>query len=274
MSAFSFLRSSLLNPAGLMKPWMRGQGQTFREVISGELNDLATAARQVADSRNVAICDATVLPAHAIDRRIRRYTTESEASWRKRLAAWLPIHQSAGGAWCILRQLRIFLLSKGRPRLAFVSTTGDGNVSNWFTLAPGDPENDYFEADGIDSEFTNHQESPANWNWDGDFAQWSRFWILIYTSGLTSPTATSLYDDVAEWDSGSDYWDGYFTSAEIADMVQLARDWKAAGSDIAGLFLVHDDSIFDPTGSGAGYPDGTWNLDYNRRGGVTYSYER
>jgi hypothetical protein len=170
--------------------------------------------------------------------------------------------------------LRILLEPYGRPRLRFVSTTGNGAISNWFTLEPGDPGNDYFDSDGIDPDFTNSQKAPANWNWDNNLAQWSRFWILIYTSELTSFTPVSSYDDSAQYDNSTDFWDGYFTSAHVADMVQLSRDWKAAGSDIAGLFLVHDDTAFDPTGSGAGYPNGTWNLDYNRRGGVTYAYTR
>lgn len=275
MSLLSFFRPGLLNPPGLMKPWAGSNGQAFREVIAGELDATLIAAEQVADARNVMKCDPTVLPAHEADRRIRRYTTESELSWRRRLAAWLAIWRSAGGAYCILRQLRIFLAARGRPMIRFVTTTGSGGRTQWFTLAPGDGIRDYFAEDGLDPEFTEYQATPANWDWDGNLSQWSRFWILIYTSGLTDVVASTEYDGTGEWDGGADHWDGSLTSDEITGMVELCTEWKAAGSRLQGLFLVHDDTIFDPTGSGAGYPDGTWDLWTNRLlDGVTYSYVR
>jgi hypothetical protein len=282
MSVFTFFDKSLLNPLGLMKPWAGPNGQTFREVIAGELDMVAVAAQQVADSRNVMVCDASVLPAHAVDRQIRRYITESELSWRKRLAAWLAIWQSAGGAWCILRQLRILLEPYGRPEICFVSTTGDGNISNWFTLAPGDGVNDYFEADGLDPEFTNHQESPANFDWDGNFAAWSRFAIIIRMDGITSPDVSAgEWDGASLWD-GVNVWDGGLSNPVVQDILSLATEWKAAGSRCDFILFTADNTVLSPTGTSSivaptnytTMPDGDWDQVNKRNPNVIFSYVR
>jgi hypothetical protein len=91
---------------------------------------------------------------------------------------------------------------------------------------------------------------------------------------MTDLVPTTEWDGAGEWDGGSDFWDGYIESTEITEMVTMLNTFKASNSRLQGLFLVHDDTAFDPTGSGVGYPDGTWDLWANRRSGVTYSYVR
>ena len=276
MTEVTFYRPSLLNPPGLMKPWAGKNGQTFREVIAGELDNVLISAELVADARCVLKCDPSVLPYHATDRMMPRFSTVDESVWRIMLSKFRQIHAKAGHPWCLLRLLRIFLRRFGRPMLRYVSTAGDGSFSQWHTLVPGDGKNDYFELGRVDPEFSTYTKTPANWLWDANasLGHWSRFWIMIYTSGMTGVNATTEWDDAGEWDGGSDFWDGYIGSTEISEMVTMLNTFKAANSQLQGLFLVHDDSIFDPTGSGAGFPDGTWNLDYNRVGNVSYAYER
>lgn len=277
MNPFTFFRPNLLNPPGLMKPWQGGDGQTFREVIAGELDATIIAAEQVADARNVLKCDPSILPYHAQDRMMPRFSTVDESVWRIMLSKFRQIHATAGHPWCLLRLLRIFLRRFGRPMLRYVSTAGDGSFSQWHTLAPGDGLNDYFELGRIDPEFSTHTETPANWLWDANASagHWSRFWIFIYTSGLDGMIVQSEYDDaVSEWDSGVDYWDGYIDATEIAEMVTMINTFKASNSQLNGLILVHDNAIFDPTGSGAGFPGGDWDSILNRiHDDVTYSYE-
>jgi hypothetical protein len=276
MSPVTFFRPNLLNQPGIMKPWQTGDGQTFREVIAGELDATIIAAEQVADARNVLKCDPTILPYHAKDRMMPRFSTVDESVWRTMLSKFRQIHATAGHPWCLLRLLRIFLRRFGRPMLRYVSTAGDGSFSQWHTLAPGDGTNDYFELGRTDPEFTTHTEDPANWLWDAQAStgHWSRFWILIYTSDMTGVNTTTDWDDTGEWDGGVDFWDGYIESDEIAEMVTMLNTFKASNSQLQGLFLVHDDSIFDPSGSGAGFPGGNWNIDGNRVGNVSYSHER
>lgn len=285
MTDLTFQRPDLLTPPGTLKAWQGEQALAFRSCVAAEFDNLAITAELVGKARSPLLCDATVLPYHARDRKIPPYSTESEASWRKRLSKWRQIWGSAGRAWGILRQLRIFLAPFGRPLLRYVSTSGDGAESQWFSLAPGDGTNDYFELGGLDPEFTRHVATPANWVWDAGATagEWSRFWILIYTSGLTGLIEPSVWDASGTWDdpAGETYWDGYFSDEQVADMARLCSDWASPTSFLAGLFLVHDDAAFDPTGSGALYPDGDWNLLVDpvtgattRRDGVTYSIDR
>lgn len=55
---------------------------------------------------------------------------------------------------------------------------------------------------------------------------------------------------------------------QYRDLEQIARKWRAMGTWIAGVFVYL--GTFDPTGSGADYPDGRWfdplndTLDGNR----------
>lgn len=275
MTDLTFQADDFVVPPGTLKAWQGEQALAFRSAIAAEFDNLAIAAELTAKARSPLLCDASVLPYHARDRRIRRYTTETDVSWRMRLAKWKQIHQSGGRAWGLLRQLRIMLLPYGRPLLRYVSTSGDGAQSQWFTLQPGDSTRDYFQIGGLDPEFSRTLTTPGNWIWDANATAgyYSRYWILIYTSGLTNPIQPIDWDGVDEWDGGG-YWDGYLQSDVLADCAQLCIDWGAAQSRLTGLFLVHDDTTFDPTGSGAGYPNGTWNLWANRRTGVTYSIVR
>lgn len=283
----SYFAPGLFRPRGLMRQHSGKNGAKFRAAIAQEFDNFTVASQLVQDAGNVLICDASVLPQHALDRGIRRYNNESELSWRTRLSKWNQIWQSAGTAWGILRQLRILLLPYGRPRLRHITTSGDGAMSQWYTLEPGDGTIDYFETNPrdrpLDPEFSRHLAKPGNWLWDAGATsgEYSRFWILIYTSDLTTPTAQTDWDGSGTWDSGTDFWDGYLTSDTIQDVVDLCTEWKFAGSQLQGVFLVHDDALFDPTGSGANYPDGTWDnlIDpttgaFNRAENVTYAYER
>jgi hypothetical protein len=282
MSELDFQAPELLAPPGTLKAWQGPNATTFRECVASAFNDVAISAELVGRARSPLLCDATVLPYHGRDRRIRQYSTESELSYRKRLAKWRQIWGSAGRAWGILRQLRIFLAPYGRPMIRYVSTSGDGAETQWFTLAPGDGTRDYFELGGLDPEFSRDLATPANWIWDADATDgaYSRFWILIYTSGLTGLLPVATWDGADEWD-GSAIWDGYFAADMLADLAQLCSDWASPTSFLKGLFLVHDDTAFDPTGSGANYPDGDWDLLVDpttgaptRRTDVTYSIDR
>lgn len=273
MSAFSF--QSLIDLPGTLKQWLDTNGLRFRSAIAAAFDAAYLTANLASDARSPLKCDATVLPYHAADRKIRRYTNELEITWRRRLAKWKQIHRSKGKAYGILRALRLLLLPYGRPELIYVHTTGDGGMTEWFTLAPGDDDNDYFITGQLDPEFTRHLEKPGNWIWDpqATTGQWSRYWILIRTTGLTDVSSIQ-WDVSGQWDDGVSKWDKGLPSEIIADCLECCKDMQAANSACFGIFQVHDDSIFIPTGSGAGYPSGDWQFQINRVAGVTYSYVR
>jgi hypothetical protein len=284
MTDLTFQREDLLVPPGTLRAWQGDQAVAFRECIAAEFDNLAISAELVGKARSPLLCDATVLPYHGRDRKIRRYVTETETSYRIRLSKWRQIWASAGRAWGILRQLRIFLAPYGRPLLRYVSTTGDGAESQWLSLAPGDGANDYFEIGGLDPEFSRHLSIVGNWKWDAaaSAGQYSRFWILIYTDGITSPSAeTGTWDGTGEWD-GTTVWDSALLSTQITDVVSLCSEWKAAHSQLNGVLLVPDESIFDPTGTPStvapwGYstfPDSNYDDLSKRHPDVVYAYAR
>jgi hypothetical protein len=86
MSELDFLAPELLTPPGTLKAWQGPNATTFRECVASGFNDVAISAELVGRARSPLLCDATVLPYHGRDRRIRQYSTESESSYRKRLA--------------------------------------------------------------------------------------------------------------------------------------------------------------------------------------------
>jgi hypothetical protein len=282
MTDASFLRDEIMNPPGLMKPWMGEDGTTFREVIAGEFDNAIIAAELTGDARSPLKCDATVLPYHARDRGIRRYITESETSWRTRLAKWKQIWQSAGRAWGLLRQLRILLLPYGRPLLRHVVTAGDGSISQWHTLEPGDGLNDYFEVGGLDPEFSSHRESPGNFIWDANATagHWSRFWIIIQMDGITDPDISAgEWDGASLWD-GTNVWDGGLSNPVNQDIVSMMTEWKAAHAQFQGLLYVPDDTVLSPSGTSVTvppwnyttYPDGEWDQINKRNPDVIFAY--
>jgi hypothetical protein len=271
----SFSFQSLLELPGTLKQWLGRAGMAYRSAIAHQFDLVALRAELTAEARSPLLCDATVLPYHSADRLIRRYANETELSHRICLAKWKQIHASAGKAYGILRRLRIMLLSYGRPMLRFVHTTGNGGITEWFTLAPGDGTKDYFITEGTDPEFSRVLAKPGNWLWDPQAStnQWSRYYLLIYTSGLDDQSYIE-WDGDGEWDDGVSKWDQGLPAEIIGDILELASDMQAANSACYGIFQVHDDAALDPAGSGAGYPDGTWQFVANRRQDVTYSYVR
>jgi hypothetical protein len=281
----TFQANPLIVPAGTLKAWQGPNALKFRSCVAAEFDALVLQAELVGDARSPLKCDATVLPRHAHDRNVVRYSSETESSHRQCLAKWKQIHRSRGKAYGILRRLRIMLLPYGRPMLRYVHTNGSGTMTEWFTLLPGDETGDaiYFDNTRTDPEFSRQLVKPANWLWDpqASAGQWSRYWVLIYTSGLTDPAGSIEWDVSGEWDDGVSFWDFGLPSPIIADCLSLCKDMQACGSSCFGIFQVHDDTAFDPSGSGVGYPDGTWQYAVDpttgapiRRTGVTYSYVR
>ena len=274
MSGFSF--QSLIDLPGTLIQWLDANGLRFRSAIAAAFDAAYLTANLTGDARSPLKCDETVLPYHADDRKIRRFTNETTESHRICCAKFKQIHRAQGKAYGILRRLRIMLRPYGRPLLRYVHTSGDGAASEWFTLEPGDDDNDYFVYGSSDPEFSRHLARPANWLWEprastGEIR--GGYWILIYTSGLDTTTNIE-WDASGEWDDGVSVWDSGLSSDIIADCAECAKDMHAANSMCLGVFQVHNDALFDPTGSGAGFPDGTWNIDANRIGEVSYSYER
>ena len=209
-------------------------------------------------------CDADALPKIGVNRTMRRYSTETEAAYRARLAKWRQAYKIDGSHKCQLEQLRLYLAPE-TPIMHIVHQMGDGSTATWHSM-------DEF------GRYSRDIVTPSNWDWDGVPERWSRYWAIIHVDALSTVEQPMRWDAADEWDSGV-IWDGYFTADKIADIVALLEDWQAAHTKLWGVILATDPASFDPTGSGAGYPDGTWGYPTNDAGDPTrldtaiYSYD-
>ncbi len=233
----------------------------FRQRIAGSLfESIGSVGDEAVETQVLGLqqgdplrCDEPALAYLARDRGLRRYPTESVASHRLRLAGWRDTRRRWGSLYAQITQLQKWF-SPQRPVIRAVHQQGDGACSSWHTI----------DDHGI---YSVHKATPSNWDWDSVIggihatAKWSRYWIIIYTNGLDA----SQLIDTSLWDGGDTYnshaiWDGVFTAAQYSDMVSVCTDSKAAHSILWGLIITADATHFDPEGSGAGYPDGTWGL--------------
>jgi hypothetical protein len=184
------------------------------------------------------------------DRSIRRYSAESVQSYRGRLQRWRQIRHFVGTHYGQLINLQPYFLPGRMPLIRIVHQMGDGSCATWHTMS----------AEGV---YSIYRATPSNWSWDASTGAWSRFWVIIYVDGIGPDTA--VYGDGTTYGDGSTIYGGHLTSAQIADIVSIINDSKAAHSILAGLILATDPTSFDPTGSSVvqpdgstSYPDGNW----------------
>lgn len=199
-------------------------------------------------------CDPSALPVLSRDRRIRIYATEPEDSQRYRLSRFWPLRRQFGTHQGELRNVQPFFLDRPVvPIMRIVHQAGNGSVSTWHTL----------DEDGVT--YSVHRADPSNWDWDGVWAKWSRWWCIIYTDNM-GLAAQWEWDGGELWDGGQ-VWDGLLTSAEVDDIVAALREAKSAHSQLWGLILCTNAGSFDPTGTAVvnangstTYPTGNWGL--------------
>lgn len=172
------------------------------------------------------------------DRRVVRGLGESDASYARRLIAWLDDRQTAGNAFALMQKLAEYLgVDSG---CVFKAVDNQGN---WYVRAAG----------GTRSLFLRR----GNWDWDGYAEKWSRFWVIVHPP-------VSLWVEEDTWGSGTWGDGGTWGSTETYDEVQTIRglvaDWKPAGTRCVNIIVAFDDASFDPEAAplSPGLPDGTW----------------
>jgi hypothetical protein len=196
------------------------------------------------------VCSEEALSWIGRDRGIRRGYAESSESYRQRLVRWRQTWARAGSAWAVLEQVQSYFLPSA-PVVRYVRHSPSLNRATWYTR----------DAQGTE---TYHTQSPSNWDWDSADpgrpasldTRDSRFWVIVYQD----PTTSMLAELGTEADQAPAYMRGtagLFNNA--VDIYDLAMTWKMAGSWCAGIIVSWDATAFSPTGSGAGYPDGTWH---------------
>ncbi len=133
------------------------RGRYFGSLLEslGLTLDSATQALQDGiHAANPLLCESDALPLIARDRRIRLYPTETDASKRKRLAAWMDIKRLGGMARGIFVSLQPYFLPGVIPTCYIVFQIGDGSGAVWYKADPA-------------GNVTRHIQTPSNWDFDG-----------------------------------------------------------------------------------------------------------
>jgi hypothetical protein len=183
----------------------------------------------------------TALPYIGRDRGYLRGHTQSNAIFAARLLGWREAWRRAGHPFELLRQIRGYLAPYG------VKVRHVDNAGNWHTI----------EADGTEV----RQHLPGSWDWDGNTAEWWRFWIILYP-----PADWQVWP--AFWELDPTLWGGNLagngwtlgqqvTFALAEDLRAIVRQWKAQHAVCAWIVVAFDPESFNPTDPGT-LPDGNW----------------
>lgn len=103
----------------------------------------------------------------------------------------------------------------------------------------------------------------VDWDWDGDPANWSRFWVIITNHSWVDD---GVWGDPGVWGDGG-VWglgDGAYGALIVDSLRGIISQWKPAHY-VCGEIIV----VMDPAGWTA-EPDGTWHVPGNRDAGAIY----
>lgn len=100
----------------------------------------------------------------------------------------------------------------------------------------------------------------ADWDWDGDASNWSRFWVVLTDHGWTDD---GTWDDPGIWDDGGT-WDSTASIEEVRSIQALIRQWKPGHMVCVNVVVVLDANAWSPT------PTGDWDRMENRNEAASY----
>jgi hypothetical protein len=184
--------------------------------------------------------DPSALPVQSLDRTIRLYPSEPEASKRMRLANWLQLHRRRATCYGQLLQSQPYFLPE-RPIMRIVHQDGAGASATWWTI------------DGT-GQLSKHKAVPSNWDYDGQTEKWSRYWVILYAPA----SFLGSYDDGSVYDGGAVY-DGVMTQI-ASDVAAMILESKAGHSRLQGYIVATDPASFDPTSTAVVDPAGWSSL--------------
>lgn len=267
-------------PSWFQERWMRalmdafgGELDNFRDRVLDGLRDgnpYAAGAR-LRDGRLIE-CDSDVLAYHARDRGISIYSSEPDLSKRYRLSRWRQLKKRRGSHVGELENLQPFWLATQAsvlPTVRIVHQDNKGTPSAvWYTLSPS-------------GTVAVHRATTSNFNYDGQAAKWSRFWVILhlppgYSSMIVYDDGTSVYDGGAVYDG--------VTALAIRDIVANIKEAKAAHSRLAAVIattLQPTDPIpdcagthypFDPSDTSQALTDGATSLPVGNWGSIIDPY--
>lgn len=221
-------------------------GSRYMFALALQFDAMADAASYAVRARFPTHAPDDALPVLSSDRQIDRGPSEPRESFEARLIAWLDLWRRAGSAWAVLTAFEsYFLPSSTTIETVNDTTTDDITAWNVQTDLAGPP--------------VHYQESPGNWDWDGQRIP-GRAWVIVFNGPWAQ---TQTWGDGSRWGDGK-VW-GFNGTTAVAQFFrsQLAR-WKAAGCSVPYIIIAFDPSWFQPTlppGSPL-LPDGTWGPWY------------
>ncbi len=235
-----------ISPARLRTPKAARLVQAF---IGLPLDILVDGAIQALKARFPTDCPEDALAYHSRDRVIPRGPSESSTSFRARLLKWLTLWRGSGVGRVMLDEIAIFLAPETcRIRL----WTQVGVV---YTR----------EADG-----TFRVERAAGvWNWDGRADLWSRFWVIIYSTGGVPWSRDGTWGDGELW--GEDElstWGSTATVDEISSIRSIVSERKPAPSVCKKIVVSFDDAAFALSDASPPLPGGLWGNASSNVGGT------
>lgn len=189
--------------------------------------------------------DPSGLPVMSVDRTIRLYPNETDASKRLRLSQWLQLHRARGTHIGELRHAQPYFLPD-TPIMRIVHQDGAGASATWYTIA-------------ADGSISISRKTPSNWDYDGQTSHWSRFWVIIYAPA--SVVTSVKYDDGGVYDHGPpEVYDGGVVTAVARDIMNMFLEWHSAHSRVGAIILATDPSSFNPSATATTDPTGWTSL--------------
>lgn len=170
------------------------------------------------------------------DRGMVRGIGETDTSYAARLTQWLVDARTRGTAFTLMKQLAAYCDYDGSKGCSFRVVDNRGN---WFSRSSA----------GVETSSLN----TGNWDWDGDTAKWSRFWVVIYPGTRWGVEGT--FGDGALYGDTTGTLGNTATPEQVATVRSIIAEWKPDGTR-GQVILATSGSTFDPT---APEPDGLWS---------------
>jgi hypothetical protein len=194
---------------------------------------LGLLARFPQNGPNGETAPEDALAALGRDRRVVRGISETSASYAYRLTQWLVERRTAGNAFTLLRQLSAYC--------------GEG-----FSFRTYDARGNCYSraVDGTET------YAPAtSWDWDGQPERWSRFWVVIYPTGIWTTAGTYGDPGTPDWNPNAGQWGVDMPREHVRSLQAIVADWKPEGTRCVHIVLAFDPTSFDPASP---EPDGSW----------------
>lgn len=233
----------------LAPPWLQGPyGSRLMYSIGLVLDAMGDLIIDGVAARLPGIGTVDALDEIGSDREIIRGPAESDDSYAARLTRAFDDWAHAGSPNSRMSQLQAYL-TPVLPLMRNVFVDNDTpQTAVWHELPAGDPDGDV----------TVTKVSPTNWDWDGNAAEYWRFYPIIDATDVWVTDGT--WADSGTWDDGGT-WDSTATPEEVATIRLIVNQWRAAQAHCQWIIVAFDPADFSPSNlmppSGSS-PNGTW----------------